>query len=147
MVVVWAARLIRSCSTLSVWVQEGRMELKRIPSGPNSNARVFVSPAVAARTLFERTRFGMGCLIEIEVTVRTDGVSDWRKWGRAWISRTWLMKERLMASCQVASSISSNAPGGGPPALVKTNPTRKGVDGLRYQSGGVSVSPHRPEAR
>ena len=47
------ARAVIRLITLSVSVQPGRIELKRMPSLPSSIARVLVNPTVAARTLFD----------------------------------------------------------------------------------------------
>ena len=53
----------------SVAVNPGPTLLTRIPSLPNSLARLFTSPTTAARTAFESTRSVTGCLVVIEVIV------------------------------------------------------------------------------
>src|SRR5687767_116836 len=129
-VLLFLARNAISSCTRSVIVQPGMMELKRIFSLPSSIARDLVNPTVAARTLFESTKFGRGCFTVYEVNVRTDGESDFRKCGKAArIRRTWLMKDESTAFCQVFSSKVSKEPAGGPPAFVirMSNPPRDSI--------------------
>src|ERR1700727_2550010 len=53
----------------SVAVNPGPTLFTRIPSLPNSLARLFTRPTTAARTAFERTRSVTGCLVVIDVSV------------------------------------------------------------------------------
>jgi hypothetical protein len=50
--------------TRSVDVQPGLTVLTRIPFGPSSSARDFISPMTAMRREFDRMRFSMGCFTE-----------------------------------------------------------------------------------
>src|SRR5687768_16053896 len=76
-----AARAVINSVIRSVSVQPGKMELKRMPSRPSSNASDLVRPMVAERMLFDKSRLEIGCLTDIEVTVSTLAESDFRKYG------------------------------------------------------------------
>lgn len=77
------ARFISKSCTLSVSVQPGNIELKRIPRFPNSRASDLVKPTVAAQTLLDSIKLGEGCFTEIDVIVRTDGLLDFCNAGKA----------------------------------------------------------------
>src|SRR3954471_23229695 len=90
-----------------------------MPSLPNSFARLFTRPTTPARTAFERTRSGTGCLVEIDVKVMIRpqrlrcmcGMTSGAKY-------TVLMKLSSIAFRHSSMLAAKNPLAGGPPALV-----------------------------
>src|ERR1700674_527010 len=103
----------------SVAVKPGPTLFTRIPSLPNSLARLFTSPTTAARTAFERTRSVTGCLVVIDVRVMMRpqrflcmcGITSRAKY-------TLLRKFSSRARCHSSRVAARNPLAGGPPALV-----------------------------
>src|SRR6185369_1666844 len=64
-----AERALANSFRRSVAVYPGPTLLTRMPSLPNSFAKLFTSPTTAARTALDKTRSDTGCLVVIEVMV------------------------------------------------------------------------------
>src|SRR5690349_8229952 len=62
-------RALASSFRRSVAVNPGPTLLTRIPSLPNSLARLFTNPTTPARAELDRTKSDTGCLVVIEVIV------------------------------------------------------------------------------
>ncbi len=109
----WSNSLTRSVS-----MRPGQTVLTKIPRGPSSSARVFISPATPARMVLERIKPGIGCFTEEEAMARMR--PPWGMWGNAVRTRrTTLSRLVSKAFCQAASSKDSRVPPGGPPALQR----------------------------